>query len=191
MVRASRLMPQLVPRRASRLALFVVVSGASAGYVSLLWHFPVATSLVSAAIVVWTIAANRRWRRHLAAMAASREDEGICSFVRALPIRGLDTWVVRATFEEIQGYLQHGPQGFPLRPSDRLVEDLDIDPEDLEDIAVTIADRAGRTWEGYQANPHYAGMTTAEDLIEFLSAQPKAQPNQPLQPTSDGQAEVE
>ena len=93
--------------------------------------------------------------------------------------------MVRATFEEIWGYLQHGPQGFPLRPSD-----LNIDPEDLGDIAVTIADRAGRRWEGYRANPHYAGMTTVEDLIAFLSARPKAQPSQPLQPTSGGQAGV-
>jgi hypothetical protein len=175
-------MPQLVPGRVSRLALFVLVAGATGGYVSLLWNWPVATSLVSAAILVWTIAENRSWRRHLAAMAASRADEGICSFVRALPIRDLDTRVVRATFEEIQAYLRHGPRGFPLRPSDRLVEDLDIDPEDLEDITVTIADRAGRTLEAYRANPRYAGMTTAEDLIAFLSAQPKAQPNIALHP---------
>lgn len=187
MVRASRLMPQLVPGRASRLVLYVLVAGASAGYASLLWNWPVAASLVGAAIVVWTIEENRRWRRHLTAMAASRADEGICSFVRALPIRDLDTRVVRATFQEIQAYLRHGPKAFPLRPSDRLVEDLNIDLEDLEDITVTIADRAGRTLEGYQANPRYAGMTTAEDLIAFLSAQPMAQPNTPLQPTSGGQ----
>src|SRR5690606_13161612 len=114
------------------------------------------------ALVLWSIVGNQRWRRRLAPLEASRADEGICSFVRALPIRDLDTWVVRATFEEVQGHLQHGAQGFPLRPSDRLVEDLEIDPEDLEDIVVTIADRTGRTLEGYQANPRYAGMTTAE-----------------------------
>lgn len=115
---------------------------------------------------------NVREGRRLAALAAVRPGESICSFARALPVRDLDTWVVRATFEQLQAHLPGLHAAFPVRPSDRLVADLGIDPDDLEDIAFQVATRAGRSMDGGPANPYYNKVTTVEDLINFLCAQP-------------------
>jgi hypothetical protein len=176
MSRPSRLMPAWAPRPVRwplRLVGYLLAATLVGWYVWLVWRWPIPTSLASAGLVVATVVYNVRERRRVAALAVLRPDESICSFARALPIRELDTWVVRATFEQLQAHLQGFHVGFPVRPSDRLVADLKIDPEDLEDLAVEIATRTGRTMEGCPANPYYDKVTTVEDLINFLCAQPK------------------
>lgn len=176
MSRPSRLMPPWSPRPVYwplRLVGYFLAAALVGWYVWLIWRWPLATTVMSALLVVATVVYNVRERRRLAVLAGLRPDESICSFARALPIRDLDTWVVRATFEELQAHLQGLHVAFPLRPSDGLVDDLKIDPEDLEDLAVKVAARAGRTMEGCPANPYYDRVITVGDLINFLCAQPK------------------
>ena len=176
MVRASRLMlrrePQ--PRRGrQQVAAHVRIASVAVGGAWLVFHWPVLTLAVGGTCALLTFVRNRRERRRLSMLAALRRDEAICSFVRALPIREIDTRVVRATFDELRNYLKGEYNAFPLRPSDRPVEDLGIDPEDLEDIVVKVADRVGRSLDGYATNPRYQRLQTAGDLIMFLSNQPK------------------
>ena len=116
----------------------------------------------------------RSERSRLRALASSRPGESICTFVRELPVRELDPWVVRAVFEQLQSHLQGECRSFPLRPTDRFVEDLHVDPDDLDDdLLEQAAQRTGRLLTDLRANPYYGKVHTVEDLIRFLCEQPR------------------
>lgn len=192
MVRPSRFMPQWAPQETNwqRVTAYAVLACLVAGYAFLVWRWPMPTMAAGGAFVAATVVYDRRERRRLAALAGSRRDESICSFIRALPIRELDTWVVRATFEQLQHHLSDLHETFPLRPSDRLVNDLRMDPDDLEDVVIEIAGRAGRSFDGCRTNPYFDKVETVGDLIAFLCAQPRVQHGHPLQPTSSVSVEI-
>lgn len=106
-------------------------------------------------------------------LAASRPGDALCSFARACDFRHTDTWLIRATFEELQGFFPKRLQPFPLCPSDRFHEDLDINSEDIDDIAFAVAVRAGYSLDGAERNPLYGRVTTVGELIAFFAQQPK------------------
>jgi hypothetical protein len=145
------------------------------GYGWLLWAaqpFPVLVLTAILALVV--LIENLRYRRHLRRVVEARAGESLCTYARTLPIRDLDTWVVRAVFEQLQAHIGDRQGPIPLRPSDRLREDLKIDPDDLDpDLANEIAERSGRTLSQTDANPYYGRVVTVEDLIRFFCAQPR------------------
>ncbi len=160
-----------------RLVGYVVLALLGIGYLWLLWRWPLATVTVSTAVLLWSAMQARRTRRRLDQLAQGRVGESICTFVRALPVRELDTWVVRAVFEQLQAYLRITVRytAFPLRPSDRLFEDLRITPEDLDDeLVYEIAQRTGRALSSRHENPYYGKVTTVEDLIRFFCGQPRS-----------------
>ena len=97
--------------------------------------------------------------RRLQVMAARRQGESICTFVRAFDCRAFDTWVLRATYEQLTAYV-----GFPVRPDDRLVEDLTIDSEDLNDLAEEIGGAAGRSMEDTADNPWFGQVNTVAEV---------------------------
>lgn len=102
-----------------------------------------------------------------------RQGEDIGTFVHALPIRELDAWVVRATYEELSADLKTGQEPFPLRPSDRF-DDLYINVDDLEDgLLPVIAARCQRSLTDLEKNPRLQTLETVEDLIQMLMLQPK------------------
>jgi hypothetical protein len=105
-------------------------------------------------------------------LQAERPGESICTFVRRCDYRSVDLLALRATFEEVTGYMGSSLKPFPIRPDDRFEADLLIDPEDLEDMAVVIAARAGRSLENTSTNPFYTKVETPFDLVRFLSHQP-------------------
>ena len=99
-----------------------------------------------------------------------RRDDSICSFARKLPARDHDTWIVRAVYEGLAK-----DRGVGIRPEDRLGEDLLFLPEDLEELTVEIAKRAGRTMTHAEQNPLANQVATVQDLISFLEHQPRMQ----------------
>lgn len=120
--------------------------------------------------------------RKLNRLRESRRGDDICTFARALPIRDLDTWVVRATYEEVATYMGAEKKPFPIRPSDRLKEDLEIDGEDLAEIAIAIATRSRRTLDDFDKNPVYPKMKTVEDLIRVIMWQKRTDGAEPEHP---------
>ena len=115
---------------------------------------------------------QRMVRKLLRALAASRPGESICSFARAFDYRNTDTWIIRAVYEELQEHLNSECADFPIRPDDRLLEDLRIDPEDLDDLlARQIAERTGRSLANPEANPYYGKVKTVRDLVTFFAGQ--------------------
>lgn len=178
MNRRSRFMPPYVHdslqgwRWIIAIALLFLLVG---GYLWLLWRQPIATGLVTVAVIVWSMMSSRRDRQSIRLLAEARPRDSLCTFVRALPVRELDTWVIRAAYDGVRDYLSiTGIPNFPLRPSDGLVEDLKIDPDELEDLATEIAKRAGRAPEWREINPYLGRVVSVEDLVKFVCAQPRS-----------------
>jgi len=111
-----------------------------------------------------------KWRfRHL---ANSREELSICDFARSFG-RETDTWVLRAVYEELSGFLLVDGRHFPVRATDNCEKDLKIDPEDLDDLAADIAFRARRSMENTKQNPFFGKVRTVADMVAFLEHQPR------------------
>ena len=122
------------------------------------------------AVVGW-LGARIDFRRKCA-LAASRPGDPLCVFARSFDLRAVDPWIVRAAFEELQKVCAGSPRPFPIRPSDRFEEDFNIHPDDIEDIARDIAERAGYSLEHYEQNPLCGKVETVGDLVHFLVHQP-------------------
>jgi hypothetical protein len=111
--------------------------------------------------------------RHYRSEAAARRGEDIGTFARALDRRApeFDPWIVRAVWDAIQPYVHYGDGHLPLRPSDDLVDDLMIDPDDLEELAVEVARRVGRSTADWSKNPRARSVRTVADLIALVAHQ--------------------
>lgn len=140
--------------------------------VAIIVHTPL-TSIGFALFAVVIATASILTARKLKQLRSSRRGEDIGSFSRSLPIRQLDTWVVRAVYEEISAYVGTKDKPFPIRPTDRLAEDLEVDQEDLGDMICSIADRCGRSLGELEKNPIFTTMKTITDVIQMLMLQPK------------------
>lgn len=123
------------------------------------------------------IASGREIKRNaeqLRCLAAEREGQSICEFAREFDAREVDTWIIRAVYEQLQLQLTHTHPAFPIRASDRLKEDLLLDDDDLDmDIAVEVEQRTGRILDGSNANPYFGKVKTVRDLVMYFQAQPK------------------
>lgn len=65
--------------------------------------------------------------------------------------------------------------GFPIRPSDRLHNDLGIDVENLECCLEEICERTGRSSNHTEHNPYFGRVETVSDFVEFLESQPRTE----------------
>lgn len=159
-------MPAFVPQRMDVIG-WLVVAALAAGTIYLCTSHPMfAPAIPIIAAISWAlnVVESRRQRR----IALERQGESICSFARSLDCRATDTWIVRAVFEELAAYVQ-----FPIRPDDRLEDDLKIDSDDIDDVAEAVAQRTGRPLDAREANPLYGKVTTVRELVEFFRHQPR------------------
>ncbi|MEQ8210475.1 MAG: hypothetical protein RH917_11650 [Lacipirellulaceae bacterium] len=99
---------------------------------------------------------------------ADRQGESLCSFVRSFDYRNIDTWILRAVYEQIQPHV-----GFPIRKTDNLTKDLKLAADDVDDLADEIAQRTGRPLIACETNPYYSQVNTIEGLVMFFSHQPQ------------------
>lgn len=173
MKRASRFMPKAI-RKPPTLVGWVLLLAFTAWLLYLLWRYPLITSACIAILGVLAWLHHRSVRNHLLVIAAGRVGESICTFSREVDCRNLDTWIVRAVYEELQEHLASQCAKFPIRWTDRLREDLRIDADALDDeLAIDIAQRTGRTLHGTQNNPLFGNVKTVRDLVLFFQAQPQ------------------
>lgn len=108
--------------------------------------------------------------RRFGELAATRPSESICDFARAFDRRTTDTVLMRSVYETVQE--QMGGPPVPLRAADRLLEDLDLDADDLDEIVVDAAGLARRSLDSTDNNPLYGRVSTVQDLVDFLRHQP-------------------
>jgi hypothetical protein len=144
--------------------------------VHFLLEHPVATGTVLLILICLTTIAHFGHRSRLQHLIQSRPGESICDFARHFERHSVDTWIVRAVYEEIQDYLG-AKLKVPIRAMDRLDKDLPIDKEDFEmDLAMQIAQRSGRSLDNTVENPYFGSVKTVEDVVLFFNAQPKVDP---------------
>ena len=113
-------------------------------------------------------------------MADKRQGLSICQFARQFSPHTVDTWVIRAVWNTLQGngYIDYP---LPLRASDKLDDDLDLvnDADELEELVEDIAARCGRDLCGIEDNP-FLPITTVGSLVSVLNAQPMTQERRSL-----------
>ena len=128
--------------------------------------------LVGFAIILFI--ETRFTRNHYRRLSASRPDDNLCTFARSFDCREVDTWLIRAVYDALQDQIKDkNGIPFPIRPTDLLREDLKIDDEDLDDMAVDIANRAGYDLNEVNENPLYGKVRTVYDMIIFFTHQLK------------------
>jgi hypothetical protein len=152
-----------------------VLAGIPVGLLLLLvYRVPAALIVVGGLFAVgwWDV---RRESARLRRMAALRSGESICHFARSFDRRTVDPWVVRAVYEEVQGYFRGVVEGLPIRAADTIDEVLRIDPEDFDDLGKDAARRARRSMDETGANPLYGKVERVGDLVTFLMHQPRIQ----------------
>ncbi len=113
-------------------------------------------------------------------MADKRQGLSICQFARQFSPHTVDTWVIRAVWNTLQGngYIDYP---LPLKASDKLDDDLDLvnDADELEELVEDIAARYGRDLRGIEDNP-FLPITTVGSLVSVLNAQPMTQERRSL-----------
>ncbi|MCI5066557.1 hypothetical protein MRY87_12615 [bacterium] len=146
-----------------------------APFLYLLWNAPVLSILGVVLIVMVGIVSSYFHRQHLHQLMEGRDQgpRSLCAFARSLDLPSRDTRVIRAVYEELQSEATDLVRDFPISPSDRLVEDLKIDGEELDFYLIPrIAERTGKSLENSEANSLYGKVKTAEDLVLFFNQQP-------------------
>jgi hypothetical protein len=164
--------PGLAARLFMALLIAAWVLGLGYGGYAALAAAPWLSTAVVVALVVWVRASTRSAKRALQTLASQRAGESICAFARSFDTRAVDTWVVRAVYEQLQAELHGLSPRFPIRASDDLLQHLLLEPDDLDlDLAPDIAQRTGRSLAETRCNPYFEKVRTASDLVLFFNAQ--------------------
>lgn len=164
-------LPQSTPGIAGWVAIGVI----GAALIFVLLRYPVATLITTGAVALASVISERRRTIHVRKIAASRPNEDIGSFARAFDRRGappFDPWAVRAVWNAVGAATEANGQRIPLRPTDRLVADLDIDAEEIEYLVPELVEQCERVPGDWKANPYNERLATVGDLVYFISSQP-------------------
>jgi hypothetical protein len=174
---ASRHMPKFKPRTLGVVGWsLLAVLGAGMAYFAIAEtkSFVVAVDVLAVLLVLAHLHGKSEARK-LLALAAAREGQTICEFARDFDARAVDTWIIRAAYEQLQGQLERIHPTVPVRADDRLKEDLFLDDDDLDmDLAPEIEARTGRSLDGSANNPYFGRVKTVRDLVLFFQSQPKS-----------------
>ncbi len=168
----SRWMPPSPTPQTAWTGWFILASLGAAAVPSLVRH-PGKAVLVIAALGTYVWSARRSEVRRLRARTAARPGESICTFARGLA-RTADPWIVRAVYDALGPYVTYPDGRMPLRATDSFASDIQMDPDDLEDIVDRVALRTGRSLQSTEANPYVGRVATVGDLVLFLHEQPRA-----------------
>lgn len=159
----SNRMPQYVDRDPSvgaYLLLLLILCGPCYLILSAPWY---ATAGIVGVVAIAMYVDRVKQKR----IADQRDGESLCTFARSFDYRSIDTWIIRAVYEQVQPLVD-----FPLRKTDRFDRELDL-YDDLEELAEEVAQRTGRPLANCESNPWYGKVNTLEDFVAFFSSQPQ------------------
>ena len=110
-------------------------------------------------------------------LMAERTGEDIGHFARQFDVRVVNTWVIRAVYEEFGVYIKEVYQNvvsFPLRADDCFKDlfDEEGDGFDFDDLLMRVSQRTGRPLEDTEDNPYYGKVETVRSIVLFFNAQP-------------------
>jgi len=167
----SRLMPGYKPQPLGVAGWSVLLVSVCAG-LYILWMHPWVTAMAVVAVVGLGVYEHTKEKWYFNQLMAQRHGESLCTFSREQTLTGIDTFIVRAVYEEIQFEIPL-QKDFPLRWSDNLYSVLHVDGDNLEELIERIAQRTDRCITYTKLNPLYGKIHTVGDLIIFLNHQPK------------------
>nr|WP_298174176.1 hypothetical protein [uncultured Pseudomonas sp.] len=170
MKQSSRFMPKYEPKAVNKLALIGLLLLTAAIVIYQPIYLAIIAGIALLALV-WNHFEEPKIERYFAALCEERKDLSICDFAREFDLRAVDTWIVRAVYEQLQAALAT-KQNVPIKASDNLFDTLKLDEDDLDlDLVEEIAQRTGRSTENFQSNPYYGKVTTARNLVLFFNHQ--------------------
>ena len=173
MKQASRIMPKYEPRKASKPALIAFSAIAAAIVIYQPWYLLVIAG-IALLVTVWSAIDQPKVERHFQSLCKDRSGLSICEFAREFDLKVVDTWIIRAVYEQLQAALPT-KENVPIKASDSLFDTLMLDEDDLDlDLVEEIAQRTSRSLEGYESNPYYGKVTTARNLVLFFNHQARA-----------------
>lgn len=163
-------MPKYEPKAVNKPALIGLLLLAA----TIVIYQPIFLAIV-AGITLLALAWNKfeepKIEKYFAKLREERKELSICDFARGFYSRAVDTWVIRAVYEQLQTALET-KQKLPIKASDNLFETLKLDEDDLDlDLVEEIAQRTGRSIENFESNPYYGKVTTARNLVLFFNHQ--------------------
>ncbi len=121
-------------------------------------------------IVVLMIIDYYRMRK----IARNRGKPDICTYARSFDFRNTDTKVMREVYHSVQEWVgRYDGTPFPVQSEDSFKHLYNMDPDDLDDIYLEIAEKLGISTEEAEKNPYYERVETVKDLVLFLNNQPK------------------
>ena len=173
---ASRHMPKFAPKPMSPAAWVLIASlFAALTYVAVSAPKAIAAGFaVLLLLYLWARNADKQVQASLRKLAAGREGQTLCEFALDFGAREVDTWIIRAVYEQLQRQLTHMHQALPVRASDRLKEDLHLDDDDIDiDLVQEVEERISRSLDHTRTNPYFGHVVTVRDLVLFFQAQPK------------------
>ncbi|MCE7652773.1 hypothetical protein [Vibrio fluvialis] len=172
---ASRFMPKYEIENTSsvkHIIALIICFFVTAFYVPYLFALVLFFAFVA---VVWGLYSKPKNDKYFQDLFESRSQLSICDFAKEFDCRIVDTWIIRATYDQIQHALCTEMK-IPIKSSDSLFETLQLDDEDIEYIVVEeVAKRAGRSFDNTESNPYYGKVKTVKDLVLFLNHQPTLQ----------------
>lgn len=116
---------------------------------------------------------HRIYQKKISKLASEREGLDVGTFAKSFDYRNIDTWIIRAVYEQLQKYVSTDETILPILPGDHLFNDLEIDEEDLEEnLMEEISQRTGRSFEDIEKNPYYENLNTVSDLVHLFQNQP-------------------
>ena len=77
---------------------------------------------------------NKKRKAYFQELLSKRECYSICEFSKYFNDKEIDTWVIRAVYEQLQNNLKSECKQFPVLPEDDIFVDLKIDDEDFEEV---------------------------------------------------------
>ena len=141
-----------------------------------IWHEPIFMPIILLIIFLsWVSGYSyvKKMKEKRLMMAAKREGCDIGTFAKSFDYRKIDTWIIRAVYEELHKFVSTKKIQLPILATDHLKEDLNIDEDMLDDIIMEkIAQRTGRTFEDCEKNPYFDNLNTVSDLVGYFNYQP-------------------
>ncbi len=163
--------PQKVSLRERCLAFLLLFLGILTA-VFIIWKAPYIL-LFAPVVFIWSYFDDKNWQKRISNLALERKGHNIGTFAKSFDCKSVDTWVIRAVYEQLQQYVSTEKTVLPILSDDHLFNTLNIDKEDLADILMEeIAQRTSRSFDSFEKNPYFDNLNTVKDLVYFFDKQP-------------------
>ncbi len=140
-------------------------------FLGLVWKMPAMLFFIPVVVLLYA-RRSRLEKIHFEKLLNNRTKDSICTFSRHFDCRDVDTWVIRAVYEQLQTLVAY--KDFPVLPCDDVFKDLLIDEDDFDfDLVEEIAERTGRSFKNMKENPYYGKAHIVENLVFFFNHQPQ------------------